>query len=79
MTETQKIDVPLKVGSRVTLMENVSIEDGEEGSTASITFEDYVEQYVPQTGLLSFENSDIGRGEFIEMAEDADGVEILKE
>lgn len=75
----QKIQVPLKVGSRVTLMEDVDIEDEAEGSTASITFEDYVAQYVPQTGLLRFENSDVGQAEFIELLEDADGVEILRE
>lgn len=79
MDNSQTITVPLPVGSRVTLLEDVEIEDEAEGSTASIFFEDYLEQYVPETGLLRFENGDVGRAEFIKMMKEADGVEILKE
>jgi hypothetical protein len=77
--ESQTIGVPLKVGSRVTLLTNIDIENNAEGSTAHVSFEDYVAQYVPQTGKLRFENSDIGRAEFIELLHEADGVETLKE
>ena len=72
----QLISVPLRPGDRVTLLEDVDI-DSEEGVVASVTFEDYVDQYVPDTGLLRFENSDVGRAEFIEMVDEADGIEIL--
>lgn len=65
----QTIDVPLKVGSRVTL-----IRYG--GHTEYIMFEDVVKQYVPDTGLLRFERSDYGRAKFIEMLQESDGVEI---
>jgi hypothetical protein len=74
----KKIQIPLRVGSRVTLYEDVDIDSGE-GLAASVSFEDYVAQYVPETGLLEFENSDVGRAEFIQMTEDADGVEIVKD
>jgi len=73
---SQLISVPLRPGDRVTLLEDVDI-DSEEGVVAGIMFEDYVEQYVPDTGLLRFENSDVGRAEFIEMVDEADGIEIL--
>ena len=74
----QTIQVPLEVGSRVTLYTDVDI-DADEGLVASVSFEDYVAQYVPDTALLRFENSDVGRAEFIQMMEEADGVEIVKE
>lgn len=74
----QTIAVPLSVGSRVTLLEDVDI-DSDEGVRAKPTFEDYVEQYAPETGLLKFENSDVGRVEFITMMHEADGVEIIEE
>lgn len=75
-TERQTLDVPVTVESRITLLEDVDI-DSSEGSMSSIIFEGYVEQYVPQTNKLSFENSDIGYSEFHEMLEQADGVEII--
>lgn len=74
----QSIDVPLPVGSRVELYEDVDI-DAEEGVATSIIFSDYVEQYCPGTGLLSFENSDIGRAEFVDAMKEADGVEVISE
>jgi hypothetical protein len=73
----QKISVPLRVGDRVTLSKDVDIEDGAMGYTAIPFFEDYVAQYVPATGLLRFEDSDIGRAEFLELLEEAEGIEIL--
>lgn len=75
----QTIGVPLKTGSRVTLMKDVDIEDDGTGSTASIMFEDYVERYVPETGLLRFSESDIGRAAFEDMLRDANGIEIMEE
>lgn len=73
----QTIGVPLQVGSRVTLLEDVDVDD-EGGSAASIMFEDHVDQYVPETGLLVFEESDIGRAEFHDLLDGADGVEIIR-
>ena len=77
--KTQTIGVPLTVGSRVTLLEDVDINDDTMGSAALVSFEDYVAQYVPQTGKLRFEDSDIGNAEFLSMMKAADGVEVLKE
>ena len=77
--KTQTIGVPLTVGSRVTLLEDVDINDDTKGSAALVSFEDYVAQYVPQTGKLRFEDSDIGNAEFLSMMKAADGVEVLKE
>ena len=77
--KTQTIGVPLTVGSRVTLLEDVDINDDTKGSAALVSFEDYVAQYVPQTGKLRFEDSDIGNAEFLSMMKAAYGVEVLKE
>lgn len=74
----QQISVPLQVGSRVVLYEDVDI-DSDGGLAAGILFEDHVEQYVPSTALLRFEESDIGRAEFIDLVNKAEGIEILKE
>lgn len=74
----QSITVPLPVGSRVELYEDVDI-DAEEGVATSIIFSDYVEQYSPGTGLLSFENSDVGRAEFINAMKEADGIEVIRD
>lgn len=53
--------------------------DSEGGYTASIAFEGYVEQYVPQTRKLVFEDSDVGWAEFRSMLDDADAVEIIRD
>lgn len=74
----QTIAVPLKVGSRVTLVEDVDI-DSDEGSRASVSFEDYVTKYSPETGKIEFERSEIGLAEFERRIEAADGIEIVKE
>lgn len=76
-TMIQKIEVPLPVGSRVTLLKDVDI-DSQEGSSGTVLFEDYVEQYVPETGLLRFEDSDIGRAEFKQLADEAGAMEIIR-
>ncbi len=71
MTTEQTIEVPLYVNSQVTLLTNVE-------SETMVTFSDTVTQYVPETGLLRFENSDIGRAAFTSMVEEADGIEIVR-
>lgn len=77
--KTQTIDIPLPVGSRVTLLTDVEIEDDSSGSIGTILFEGKVEQYVPQTGKLSFEEKDIGQAAFLDLLEEADGIEILED
>lgn len=76
MTE-QTIEVNLKVGSRVSVLKDVDTDEG--GFMASTVFEDTVEQYVPQTGLLRFEESDIGLAEFKELLEQHDSVQVIRE
>ena len=78
VNSNKEITVSLSVGDRVELYEDVDI-DSEEGATMSIIFSDYVSQYVPNTGLLQFEDSDIGRAEFLELVEESDGIEVLSE
>lgn len=75
----QTIGIPLSVGSRVTLLTDVEIEDDDSGSTGTILFDGRVEQYVPQTGKLSFEGKDIGQAGFLDLLEEADGIEILED
>lgn len=74
----KEISVPLNVGDRVVLSKDVEIEDQAEGYTASVFFEGYVEQYVPETGLLRFEDADIGRAEFLDLLDESEGIEILE-
>jgi len=71
----QEISVPLTVGDRVSLFDEVDAEEG--GFAAGTMFEDTVEQYVPDTGLLRFEDSDIGRAEFKQLLDEAEGLQII--
>jgi len=73
----QTITVNLKVGSRVSILKDVDTDEG--GFMASTVFEDTVEQYVPQTGLLRFEESDIGLSEFKELLGQHDSVQVIRE
>lgn len=78
----QRIELPLRVGSRVVLLEESMVEkrDGEiVGGSSSHLFEDYVEQYVPETGLLRFEDSDIGRAEFLDLVDEAAGYKVVRD
>ena len=71
------IDVPLKVGSRVVLTEDIDV-DEEGGHTASIIYEATVEQYVPETALLRMSDG-TQLAEFRELLEEAEGIEIIRE
>jgi hypothetical protein len=73
----QTIEVGISPDSRVTLFKNVDI-DGSEGSSGTILFEGYVDRYVPQTGLLEFEESDVGRTEFQRLLDEADAIEVIQ-
>lgn len=77
MTE-QTIEVPLRVGSQVSILYDVDI-DSEGGFMASTAFEDTVTQYVPETNKLSFEESDIGYAEFQELLEEYDSVQVVRD
>ena len=72
----QTIEAPLKPGAWVELYEDVDM-DSDNGATASLIFEGTVDQYFPETGLLSFEENDVGRAEFQQMLEEADGYEVF--
>ena len=76
MTELQRIEFPFPVGSWVELYEDVSL-GPEKGVTASVIFEGTVAQHVPETGLLRFEENEVGRAEFLRLLEKADGYEVL--
>ena len=76
MTE-QTIPVNLKVGARVSVMKDVDMDEG--GFVASTVFEDTVEQYVPETRKLRFEESDIGYADFEELLREHDSVQVIKE
>lgn len=84
-TVETELAFPLSVGDYVTLYDTATVEYRDDGNigggTASILFEGAVEQFVPQTGKLSFaeetRSEDIGRAQFLDYAEQAAGVEIL--
>jgi len=73
----QTIPVNLKVGSRVSVLTDV--DTGKGGFTASTVFEDTVEQYVPETRLLRFEDSDMGYAEFEKLLGEYDSVQVIRE
>lgn len=73
----QTIPVQLKVGSRVSIMEDVDMDPG--GFSASDVFHDTVVQYVPQTRKLEFAESDIGYAEFAELLNEYDSVQVVRE
>jgi len=68
--------MPLPAGSWVELYENVDM-DNQKGATANVIFEGTVAQYVPETALLRFEENDVGRAEFLNLLEQADGYEVF--
>lgn len=77
---TPLLDVPLPVGSRVVLYEDVSVErvNGEDvGATTGILFEGYVETHNPNTKLLEFLDSDVGKAKFLELFNKAEGIEVV--
>jgi len=73
----QKIPVNLKVGSQVSILTDVRMDDG--GFSASTVFEDTVTQYVPTTRKLSFAESEAGYAEFVELLDEHDSVQVVKE
>jgi hypothetical protein len=72
----QTITVPLNAGDTVCLFEEVDNWESD-GFTADTLFEDTVTQYTAQTGLLKFEDSDVGLAAFNEMVESCDGLQIV--
>jgi hypothetical protein len=73
----QEITVSLPPGSRVVLFDDIDI-DTRGGMAADAVFSDYVAQHSPGTGLLRFQESNIGRAEFLDMLDEASGIEILQ-
>lgn len=73
----QTINVPLNVGSFVELYEDVDM-DEEKGMSAGILFEGTVAQYVPETGLLRFEENDVGRAEFLRLLDACEGYQVIR-
>jgi hypothetical protein len=71
----QKISVPLQIGDEVHLLEDVDRDDG--GFAGAIMFKGTVERYNPQTGLLRFEENDMGRAKFINLLDEAAGIQII--
>lgn len=74
----QTIEIPLKVGSRVSILSDITI-DQDGGFTASTIFEDTVAQYNPDTNKLAFEESDVGYAEFLSMVDEHHSIQIIQE
>lgn len=77
VNNNKTIPIPLDVGDRVILNEDMRV-DEEGGYSAGILFEDTVIQYVESTGLITFEDSDVGKSELLSLIDEAEGIEILK-
>lgn len=77
MTNEQTIEVPLMVGSRVTIYEDVDMdEDG--GFAATPVYEATVEQYVEGTGKLVMSDG-TGLAELRELLDEYDSVQVMRE
>lgn len=72
----QTIGVPLVPGSHVVVFSDVDIDD-DGGFAGSLEFEGVVEQHVPETRKLSFEDSDVGYATFEELLRENDGVQVI--
>jgi hypothetical protein len=70
----QTLPVPIRVGDRITLYQHTESDTG--SYTVDPFFDDTVTQFVPDTGLLRFEDASIGRARLKEKMLAADGVEI---
>lgn len=76
MVERQTIDVPLKPGARLTLIEDIDLEAN--GKSGTIMYESIVDKYVPDTGLLLMEDG-TQRTEVGRMIDEAEAIEIIKD
>lgn len=70
----QTLSVPIRVGDRITLYQETELDSST--YTVEPFFEDTVTQFVPDTGLVRFEDALIGRAELKKKMRAADGVEI---
>lgn len=73
----QTINIPFKVGSRVSILTDVRMDNG--GFISSTVFEDTVETYNETTGKLEFRDSDIGLAEFEKLLDEHDSVQVVRE
>jgi len=71
----QEISINLKVGSRVSIFDDVSAEP--DGFAASEAFSDTVTKFVPSMKLIEFAESDIGFAEFRKMLDEHDSVQVI--
>lgn len=69
----QTISVPLRPGDTICLFKEA------ESSDKYKCFDDTVDRYNPNTGLLEFHGSDVGRAEFLALLTEADGISIFSE
>lgn len=82
MTNEQTIPVNPRVGSWVTIFDDVDVDEDEQGLAGfagGAVFEDKVEQYVPETRKLRFEESDVGYAEFEKLLREHDSVQVIRE
>jgi len=74
MDRDQTIEVSLEPGDRLTLVEDVDVDEG--GSAGTIMYEGIVEQYVPDTGLIRMDDG-TERAELFRLIEKAEAIEII--
>lgn len=81
MANEQNVLVDLSVGNYVILFETIDFNYQSKDFTGQTLFEGEVEQFVPQTGLLSFTDAseDIGRAKFMQYVSESEGITILEQ
>lgn len=77
MVTEQSVEVSLPVGARVTVFDDVDMDDG--GFAGSVVFEGTVEKYCPDTRKLVFEDSDVGYAQIEGMFQKYDSVQVITE
>jgi hypothetical protein len=75
--DEKTINVPLKPGARLAILENVDMDEG--GFTAKTVFEGTVDRYVPETHLLEFEDADEGYNDVMKLLAEHDSFQVIHE
>lgn len=73
----QTLEIDLRPGSRVSILTDVDMDP--DGFTAETVFEGTISRHIPQTRTLEFEENDMCYAEFLELVEEYDSIQVVRE